>query len=214
VNILERDGAKAEEAMKMRMAKQWWLPGLLALALMGCATYPVAKNLRDQARPVTLSQVLENPGAVQGTVVIWGGRIIQTVNHTNGADIYVLKLPLDSYGEPLARANSPGRFIARGRGFLDPEVYRRGRLITVAGTVAGVETQAVQHVQYTYPTVTVKQLHLWPPQRRYYYYYPAWGYYYPYYPDWYWTAPSPWGWGIGWYYGGGDWDEGGWHHRR
>lgn len=162
---------------------------------------------------MTLSQVRENPGAAQGTVVIWGGRIIKTVNRTNGADIYVLKLPLDRGGEPVARANSPGRFIAHGQGFWDPEIYRRDRLVTVAGTVTGVETQALQNTEYTYPTVAIKQLHLWPtrPRNYYYYNYPAWGYYYP---GWYWAGPPPWGVGLNWYFYGGDWDGGGWHHRR
>ena len=192
--------------MKINMAKKWLLPVLLATALSGCATYPVAKNLREQAQPMTLSQVRENPGAIRGTVVIWGGRIIKTANSTNGGAIYVLKLPLARNEKPLANAKSSGRFIARSHDFLDPEIYKQGRLITVAGTISGVETQAVQKTRYMYPTVAAKQLHVWPPERRYYSY-PAWGYYYPYYPGWYWTGPPPLGWGFGWYYYGGDWDE-------
>lgn len=202
--------------MNMRMGKHWWLPGLLALTLTGCATYPVTKNIREQARPLTLSQVRENPGAVRGTVVIWGGRIIKTVNDTNGADIYVLKLPLNRRERPRSDMLSSGRFIATSQNFLDPQIYRRGRLITVAGTITGVETHALQKTQYPYPVVAARQLHVWPRERVRYYYpgynYPVWGYPYPGYS--YWGYSPPWGVGFNWYYDGGDWDDGGWHYHR
>jgi outer membrane lipoprotein len=113
--------------MIMRFGKLMWPLGLALLALPGCATYPVAKKLRQQARPVTLAQASENPGAYRGTVVIWGGRIIKAVNDTNGGALYVLKLPLAHDEKPLAYANSAGRFIASSERFLDPEVYQRGQ---------------------------------------------------------------------------------------
>ncbi len=186
------------------------LMGLSLLVLSGCVTYPIAKNLQQQAKPLTLSQVMENPGACQGTVVIWGGRIIKTVNDVNNSAIYVLKLPLGSDGKPRVQADTSGRFIASSKGFLDPEVYKRGWLVTVAGAIAGLETQPVQKTKYTYPVVAIKQIHVWPAERKYnYYYYPAWGYYYPgWYGGWY----PGWGVGWGWYYRGGYWNQG--YHGR
>ena len=209
--------------MKIRLGKQILPLGLLAVLLSGCVTYPIAKNLQDQARPLTLSQVVADPGACQGTIVIWGGRIIKTVNDVNSSAIYVLELPLESSGEPQVQANTSGRFIASSPGFLDPEVYKPGRLITVAGAVAGLESQPVQKTEYNYPVLDIKQIHLWPVERRYYYYYPD-GYWDGYYPGWYWWGWYPaWGWGGGWYYHGGYWGGGyhyqsgprgggGWHH--
>lgn len=200
--------------MKLPLGKRTWLLGLALVALSGCATYPVAKNLRQQARPVTLLQALASPGTYQGTMVIWGGKIIQTLNHTNGADLYILQLPLTRQERPVLGAASAGRFIAHSGGFLDPEVYRPGRLVTVAGPLAGLKTAPVQKTRYTYPVVDLRQVHVWPVNpRRYYYYYYSPGYY----PAWYWN-----GWGPGWYWGGywpggvgwnwdwdgGDWDEG------
>jgi outer membrane lipoprotein len=180
--------------MKMRFMKPTiFLLGLALVTLSGCATYPVAKNLRQQAKPVTLAQATENPGAHAGTVVIWGGRIIKTDNATNGGTLYVLKLPLDGNGKPQTHAESPGRFIANSPEFLNPEMYQRGHLVTVAGTLAGLETGLVQKASYTYPVVSIKQAHVWPVEASVIYYnYPAgywggyyWGgYYYPYYPGW------------------------------
>jgi outer membrane lipoprotein len=207
--------------MKMCLEKSILPLGLILVLLLallsGCVTYPIARNLQQQARPLTLSQVVADPDACQGTMVIWGGRIIKTVNDVNGSAIYVLELPLGDDGQPLAYANTSGRFIASTKEFLDPEVYKRGELITVAGTVAGLESEPVQKTKYTYPVVTIKQTHLWPVERRYYYNYPGGypdGYWYGYYPDWYWWGWYPgWGWGWGWNYGG-DWDgDRGYHYQ-
>ena len=192
--------------LKMRLGKQMLPLGLVLVALSGCATYPVATNLRQQAKPLTLSQVTESPGASQGTIVIWGGRIIKTVNDVNHSAVYVLKLPLDRDGKPGAPADTSGRFIASSRGFLDPEVYKRGRLVTVAGAIAGLKTEPVQKIKYTYPVVDIKQIHVWPVARRHYYYAaPGGG---GYYPSWYWGYSPAWGVGGDWYFPGGDWDEG------
>ncbi|HUA67189.1 MAG TPA: Slp family lipoprotein [Candidatus Saccharimonadales bacterium] len=196
--------------MKIHFGKQILPLGmvLVLVLLSGCVTYPIAKNIQKQAKPLTLAQAVANPGAHQGAVVIWGGRIIKTVNDVNSSAIYILQLPLDRSGKPMVEANTSGRFIASSKGFLDPEIYKRGRLITVAGAFTGLETQPVQKTQYTYPVVEIKQIHLWPVERRHgYYYYPAWGYYYPgWYLGWY---PA---WGWGWYYHGGHWG-GGYHYN-
>lgn len=172
------------------------------LALSGCATNPISKNLRRQAAPLTLAQVAANPSAYTGATVIWGGQIINTVNSTNGGSIYVLKLPLHhDDARPKRYGFSPGRFIARTRGFLDPQIFKNGRLITVAGTIVGVETQPLQKMQYSYPVVGIEELHIWR-RRPQYYYYPGW-----YGPGWGWYGPGwGWGWGVGWGWGPG-WDE-------
>lgn len=174
--------------------------GFMLAALTGCATYPVSKNLRQQAGKATLAQVLENPETHQGQLVIWGGRIIKTANETNGADLYVLKLPLSHRGKPRFDANSPGRFIARCNRFLDPQVFKQGRLVTVAGKITGLKTEKLQKTQYTYPVLASEELHLWPRARRIYYY-PVWGGGWgPYYPGWVWGYYPMRGLSWGWYY--------------
>jgi len=203
--------------MKMWLGKTILPVGLIPVLLSGCVTYPIAKNLQDQARPLTLAQVRADPGACQGTIVIWGGRIIKVDNDVNRSALYVLELPLGGDGRPLEYADTSGRFIASSKEFLDPEVFQQGRLVTVAGTVAGLESGPVQKAQYTYPVVSIKQTHLWPVARSYYYddYYN-----YPYgywYPGWYWWGWYPaWGWGWGWWGGawyGHHWNRG-WHYQN
>ena len=192
--------------MKAHSEIQILLSATVLAALTGCATSPISAPLRKEARNVTLTQEAQNPGAYKGTVVIWGGRVIQTVNETNGAVIYVLGLPLDGRDKPDPHAASLGRFIARSRGFIDPEVCGRGCLVTVAGEIEGQQTEPLQKVQYAYPVVTIRELHIWIKVRHHYhgYYQPAPGWYYP---GWYRGYGPGWGMGWGWYYPDWVWDE-------
>ena len=158
-------------------------------ALSGCASNPISENLRNQAQPLTFTQVKVNPQSTRYVVVIWGGRIINTINTTNGTEIYVLQLPLDSKERPNPDDTaSTGRFIVLSPEFLDPAAYPRGHLITVAGRAQGVRTERLQNILYTYPVLSTEQIHLWTQRQRDYYYYdvsPGWYWgYNPYSPLW------------------------------
>lgn len=189
--------------MKVHPIITLWLASSLAM-LTGCATYPISKDLREQSHPVTLRQVRDNPAAARGKSVIWGGRIIKTVNDTNGASLYVLALPLNHFEKPRTSVNSTGRFIARSTDFLDPQVLKQGKLVTIAGTVSDVEPHKVQKAQYQYPVLDIQQVHVWPRVRKHYWgvgwgwYYPDddWGYYSGWGPEWgwhrYYSDPDDW----------------------
>lgn len=153
---------------------------LLSLSLFvisGCA-HTISPEMRQRARKdLTFPQVLQSPTAYVGFTVIWGGLIIETLNRSDGTAITVLETPLDYQEMPRDEESSRGRFIARISGYLDPEVYRKGRKITLAGDIIGKESKPLGEIQYTYPVVQVRELHLW--RERIVEYYP-----YPYY--WYW----------------------------
>ncbi len=159
---------------------------LLLLGVFGCS-YPIAKEYRQEARKdLTFPQVLQNPNAYIGSTVIWGGSIIQTNNRRDGTEIVVLQTPLESLEKPEGTRYSQGRFIVRSPQFLDPEIYKNGKRITVAGDIAGVESKPLGNVQYAYPVLDAKQIHLWsdqayaPPPPYYYYDWYGWGPWWPY----------------------------------
>jgi outer membrane lipoprotein len=135
--------------------------------------------VREKARKdVSFPVVLQNPDAYVGTTVIWGGIIIDTENHSQGAILTVLETPLNYEEMPKDGDFSRGRFLARVPKYLDPEIYHNGRKITLAGEVAGKDVQPVGSIDYRYPIVQVKELHLWRTVVRYSPpYYPYWGYY-------------------------------------
>jgi len=161
---------------------------LFCLLSTFAACAPISKELRAQAEPVSFADVLKNPEAYKGKIVIWGGEIIQTTNQKDGSSlIEVFQRPLDWQEEPQRTKDSGGRFLALDERFLDPHIYREGKGITVAGEIIGEKTQLLGQMEYRYPLLLSKQIYLW--RRHYYYYYPF--PYYPYYPPWYY---DPWWW--------------------
>jgi len=201
--------------MKKGIAFWCALPGLIVLAVSGCASYPISPALQQRAQPVTPAQVLANPDTYKGAVVIWGGVVFRTMNNTNGGSLYVLDFPLTPHGRPERYNGSPGQFIARNGGFMQPEVFRRGRPVTIAGTIAGVETEEYQNRKYSYPVIDINEMHVWQYggyDGRWYWGDPYWGYPYAY-PYWGGTYYGPW-WDFGYYgpwWGGGWYGHGYWH---
>jgi outer membrane lipoprotein len=143
------------------------LAGLALAATAGCATYPISQQAKKEAEPtkdVSFSSILQKPEAYTGQTVIWGGKILQTDTEARGAEIYLLEVPLDSHGRPTSEQLSQGRFIARSSGFLDPEVYRRGAWVTLAGRLTGTQVHPVAGKAYTYPVVQLKEAFFWQPE--------------------------------------------------
>jgi len=175
--------------------------GLSLFVLSACAHKPIAEQYRNEAEAqnLTFSMIYQNPDAYVGGFVLWGGIIVQTTVVKGGTQIIVAETPIGEGERPENVQNSQGRFIAMSSQFLDPTIYKAGREITLAGQVAGKKTLPLGETTYTYPVVTVKQIHLWQPRPRYVYPY-VYPYGYPYgypyvYPYYYW------GWGPYWYWG-------------
>ncbi len=148
----------------------------VSVILSSCAP-AISKRYRQEAAPnVTFPMVFQDPAAYKGSVVIWGGVIIRTVNIKNGSELFILETPLGSGEKPKDIDYSQGRFIAISSSYLDSLVYHEGRKVTLAGEVAGKRKIVSRGGQsYIYPVVTIKEIHLWKKMRAWY---PA---YYPYY---------------------------------
>ena len=160
--------------------------------LASCATVP--KELAGSYADITPQQA--SNGGVSGTAVRWGGTIIQTEPSQADTCFYVLGKPLASNdARPEAMRDSIGRFVACKHGFYDPEVYAKGREITVSGMLRGVVTRKVGNYEYPYPRVAANVVHLWPLRVAYNRgYYNGWN-------DPFWGP----GWGGGWGGWGGPW---------
>lgn len=165
--------------MTSRMTACIRMLGLGLLLLTNSCAYPVSTQLRQEAKKdnVTFPAALENPAAYAGATVVWGGKIIETVNHQDSTDIIVLDTPLDFLQVPQATERTRGRFIARSTEFLDPALYEADREITLAGEIVGAEERPLGQTTYRYPIVQVKELHLWEK------------YYDQYAPDYFWYPP-------------------------
>lgn len=154
---------------------------ILLAALAACA--PMSQDIRRQAdESAPFSEIQKNPDKFSGMVVIWGGVIIETTNLKELTAIKVMQTALDLQQRPTDLDRSQGRFIIRVDRFLDPDIFKKGRQVTVGGEIAGSEIQPIGEIQYTYPVVQAKELKLWEQPVPY----PSY-----YYDPWYW-GPYPW----------------------
>ncbi|MBD8873999.1 Slp family lipoprotein [Rhodanobacter sp. DHB23] len=162
--------------------------------LGGCATMP--QPLQGNYANVTSTSAQQ--GGASGTRVRWGGEIIKTEPGAQETCFYILARPLDGQArpEPGSAGDSQGRFVACHSGFYDPEVFTRGREMTVTGTINGTVSKKVGEYSYPYPRVEADVVYLWPKRPIYV------GTPYP--PGFYDPFWGPWGpWGYGPYWGGG-----------
>lgn len=135
------------------------------LIISGCASSIVPPALQDQVvQGLDLAKVKADQNAYKEQVVLWGGRIVKTINKKRGTLIEVLQLPLDSDERPKEVNQSQGRFIVSMKGFLDPEIYKAGKEVTVVGRVAGVQSLPIGEISYTYVLLRGEEVYLWPPR--------------------------------------------------
>lgn len=136
----------------------------MTLFLLGCA-HVVSKELREKAEKELLPiDVMKNPDAYKGRVVILGGVIVSSTNTKEGTYIEVVQKPLDYRGRPEDTDISSGRFIILYEGYLDTAIYSQGREVTVAGEVSGRIVRPLGQIQYEYLLIKSKELHLFEPR--------------------------------------------------
>lgn len=136
------------------------LIGLLWFA--ACATPISPEMTKEVDQSISFESLLREPAAFNGKTVLLGGDIIKTENLPEKTLIIMLQRSLDSKTKPIEADGSKGRFIISVPGFLDPAIYRQGRKITVVGRVAGKEVRTLDEIEYGYPIIDKRELHLWP----------------------------------------------------
>ena len=155
---------------------------------------------RQIDRTVSFSQLKLEAELHKGASVALGGVVLGSRLHQEGTQIEVLQLPLDAVDRPAGPLeSSEGRFLLIDPARRDPAILLNRR-ITVVGEVIGTKVQTVDDVEYVFPYLSVRFIHVWgiSPDSMYNstypyydpYYYPYSHHYYPYlfldlYPFWY-----------------------------
>jgi outer membrane lipoprotein len=161
---------------------------LFFLALLLCSCAPVLSRgaLREGERNVSFKILRDNPAEYIGGLYVLGGIIVQTKLTPHGSEVEAMHVPVNRYGYFEGRGRSEGRFIAvmpAEQGVMDPEVFTRGRGMTIAGRFTGIKKEKIDDMEYAYPVFEINDFYLWPNYYQGYdHYYP--GYYYDprYYP--------------------------------
>jgi outer membrane lipoprotein len=171
-----------------KSSRRWMLWAPLLVFVAGCASLPIDKIYRDQVTEnVPPSAVRQAADKYAGMTVIWGGRILNVGNLSGESELVVMGMRLDTDEQPRYNLAAEGRFIAKSENFLDPEIYRIGTDVTLAGKITGSEERLVNKAKYVYPVIAIEQLVLWRAPGYYYddgygpyYGWPYWGW------SWYW----------------------------
>ncbi|GGK01937.1 Slp family lipoprotein [Luteimonas terricola] len=136
------------------------LPALAATALLAaCATHPAP--LQGDYAPLTARDAAEVDAS--GSVVRWGGRIVQVEPRADSTCFEMVSTRLDHFGRPYrADGDAGGRFIACRTGFYDPAVFERNREVTFTGRLAGHESRSIGGYNYRFPLLDTDVVYLWP----------------------------------------------------
>ncbi|GAB6059981.1 Slp family lipoprotein [Desulfonatronum parangueonense] len=159
---------------------------ILAFAFLGGCTHAVSPALLNMAdRNLTFAELRQHPQAHQGKVVVLGGVIVQVLHSDEGSLLEVYQTRTNHLGEPVDLDISGGRFMVYHPTVLEPEIYRKGRRVTVAGRVIGQMVGDMGNLEYRYPYIEALEIQLWserPQPRHDPYYDPFYG---PFWDPWY-----------------------------
>jgi outer membrane lipoprotein len=123
----------------------------------------IPETLQNQVDPgITFSQLLQRPESFQGKIIVLGGEVLSAKRLAEDTRLEVLQLPLDDSQRPVVtRTDSQGRFLAMEKAFLDPAMFPPNTRVTIVGEVTGTIAAKLDEMDYLYPTVVIKYLHVW-----------------------------------------------------
>ena len=95
-----------------------------------------------------------------------GGKIITVNNDDEQSLLQIVQFPLNSLGRPVVGKDSQGRFLIQSEQFLDPEVYKPGRLATFTGIIHSEQQRLIDKKRLYLPVVQMTVSHLWSKQKK------------------------------------------------
>jgi outer membrane lipoprotein len=144
----------------LKMPTTLALPMLIALFLAACATGPRFDS-RTYSQSPTPAEAAVDARLWQDSRVLWGGMILNSVNHEDSTELEVLAYPLASGQRPDTSRQPIGRFIVVKDAYLETVDYAQGRLVTIAGPFSTTRDGQVGDARYTYPLVEADDIYLW-----------------------------------------------------
>jgi outer membrane lipoprotein len=174
----------------MKSRKDIFLSSVMFLGLClfmfasGCALV-ISKQLIMRSQDIDFDEIMKDPEAYTGKVVVLSGIILNSKNTKEGTLLEILQIPAGPSSWPGDMDESKGRFLGLYKGFLDVAVYRSGRELTLGVEITGTRVLQLEEIGYTYPLVEVREIHVWPVEKEEpvcfcppYVWHPWW--YYPY----------------------------------
>ncbi len=134
---------------------------LLCLLLVACSGSMPSRPIMGD-RSISPQAAAEEITRTESLVIEWGGVIVETQNLEASSEIQIIAYPLRDNGKPDLDEPPIGRFIAINQGYLEYADYRKGRTITLSGSVAGIRQGKVGEADYSFPLLEPVEMQLWP----------------------------------------------------
>lgn len=142
-----------------------FLPILACFIVAGCSSFPKSVRVSDVDQLPSLHQLQKNTAAHRDETVVLGGIIVDVINNDNQTTLEILELKLFASGRPRSDTDaSQGRFRVTFDSFLEPQIYAKGRAITVRGTVDDLVEGHIGNHPYKFIHLRGTGYHLWPEQ--------------------------------------------------
>lgn len=156
---------------------------MTGLLLSACTTIP--EQLKGDYSSLVPKEANEES---LGTPVRWGGAILETRPENDYTCFEILSKELQTSMRPKNSDQAGGRFIGCKPGFYDPEVFKKGREVTLTGEIIHMDIRKVGDYDYHFPVVDMEFMILWPKRRNRVYYgmYRPYYWHYPFYGPHYW----------------------------
>ncbi len=137
---------------------------MLSIFIAACAHLP--PDIRNPPpHDLAYQEALINLKNFNEAPIRWGGVIVGVENLQDSSLVQVLYYPLSCRGKPQTENAPLGRFVFKTPEFLDPAIYAKNRLITVAGTLSGAIERKIGERSLSLPLVVATTLYLWPQTR-------------------------------------------------
>src|SRR2546426_4917543 len=149
------------------------LIGVCCLLMSGCAssrrdTFPLEYQLPPELQStveqrVSFANVKADPASYKGRIILLGGEVLKAKRLADRTRLEILHLPLNEFNEPVMnRTASQGRYLAFQKEFLDPATVPPGTRITLVGEVTGTTEGDLDDMKYSYVTLDIRHLQIWP----------------------------------------------------
>ncbi len=134
---------------------------ILILITSGCVR-PLSKDATFSVNwDVDYAQVKANPDAYLGKKLLLGGLIADNVTTKEGSLLIIVKYKLNRWDKPTEPDHDAGRLLAKSQKLLDPAIYETGRLVTLTGTLVGLQSRPLGETTYDYPAFDIGEIYLW-----------------------------------------------------
>jgi len=128
---------------------------LFASWLSGCVSAQPVPSSPDSIVSAILPSDVQSSDTT-GSIVRWGGTIASIENTADGLSVLeIVSRPLHGGGRPIHNDRSAGRFMAETAEFLDPEIVKPGRDMTLVGTVTDVRNGKIGEADYRFPSLGI-----------------------------------------------------------